>query len=31
MGHAMKALDEARKAGLKEVYLGNIFLLGGYY
>ena len=30
-GHAFGALQAARKAGLKEVYIGNIWLLSNYY
>ncbi len=29
--HAFEALQVAKKAGLKEVYLGNTWLLGNYY
>jgi len=30
-GHAFRALQAAKKAGLKEVYIGNIWLLSNYY
>ncbi len=29
--HALRALREAREAGLREVYLENVWLLGNYY
>ncbi|MEM1851822.1 MAG: hypothetical protein QXK14_04750, partial [Acidilobaceae archaeon] len=30
-GHAEEAFREAKRAGIKEVYIGNEWLLGSYY